>query len=201
VRDAENVSYDPDEGLSEDQLNEVDTLVDGRPVVAICGGRVSDVDAVRVRVGRARLRRHLGRHRRYGGVEQTLRGRPHRDVQRRPRRSAGPAPSEGLSRLRRRLEGGWRGRRGRCHQTDRPVQSRCAGRWPLHSARARYARPRRPHLGQSDPRRRGWRALPPRRRSSRARCRVRIRPATGWRRHRSRRRRDRGAPHARPPRR
>lgn len=37
VRDAENVSYDPDEGLSEDQLNEVDTLVDGRPVVAICG--------------------------------------------------------------------------------------------------------------------------------------------------------------------
>jgi len=31
------VSYDPDEGLSEDQLNEVDTLVDGRPVVAICG--------------------------------------------------------------------------------------------------------------------------------------------------------------------
>jgi len=65
VRDAENVSYDPDEGLSEDQLNEVDTLVDGRPVVAICG-EGSDVDAVRVRVGRARLRRHLGRHRRYG---------------------------------------------------------------------------------------------------------------------------------------
>jgi glyoxylase-like metal-dependent hydrolase (beta-lactamase superfamily II)/rhodanese-related sulfurtransferase len=37
VRDAENVPYDPDEGLSEDQLNEVNALVDGRPVVAICG--------------------------------------------------------------------------------------------------------------------------------------------------------------------
>ncbi|WP_225336062.1 MBL fold metallo-hydrolase [Halomicrobium urmianum] len=37
VRDAENVPYDPDEGLSEDQLNEVDELVDGQPVVAICG--------------------------------------------------------------------------------------------------------------------------------------------------------------------
>jgi len=37
VRDAENVPYDPDQGLSEDQLNEVNALVDGRPVVAICG--------------------------------------------------------------------------------------------------------------------------------------------------------------------
>mgnify|MGYP000330224365 CR=1 FL=1 len=37
VRDAENVPYDPDEGLSEDQLNEVNALADGRPVVAICG--------------------------------------------------------------------------------------------------------------------------------------------------------------------
>ena len=37
VRDAENVPYDPDEELSEDQLDEVDTLVDSQPVVAICG--------------------------------------------------------------------------------------------------------------------------------------------------------------------
>ena len=37
VRDAENVPYDPDQGLNEDQLNEVNALVDGRPVVAICG--------------------------------------------------------------------------------------------------------------------------------------------------------------------
>jgi glyoxylase-like metal-dependent hydrolase (beta-lactamase superfamily II)/rhodanese-related sulfurtransferase len=37
VRDAANVPYDPDEGLSEEQLNEVNALVDGRPVVAICG--------------------------------------------------------------------------------------------------------------------------------------------------------------------
>lgn len=37
VRDAENVPYDPAEGLSEDQLNEVNALVDGQPVVAICG--------------------------------------------------------------------------------------------------------------------------------------------------------------------
>jgi glyoxylase-like metal-dependent hydrolase (beta-lactamase superfamily II)/rhodanese-related sulfurtransferase len=37
VRDAENVPYDPDEGVSEDQLNEVNALVDGQPVVAICG--------------------------------------------------------------------------------------------------------------------------------------------------------------------
>jgi glyoxylase-like metal-dependent hydrolase (beta-lactamase superfamily II)/rhodanese-related sulfurtransferase len=37
VRDAENVPYDPDEGVSEDQLNEVNALIDGRPVVAICG--------------------------------------------------------------------------------------------------------------------------------------------------------------------
>jgi glyoxylase-like metal-dependent hydrolase (beta-lactamase superfamily II) len=37
VRDAANVPYDPDEGLSEAQLNEVNALVDGRPVVAICG--------------------------------------------------------------------------------------------------------------------------------------------------------------------
>ncbi len=37
VRDAENVPYDPDEGLGEDQLNDVDALVDGQPVVTICG--------------------------------------------------------------------------------------------------------------------------------------------------------------------
>jgi len=37
VREAENVPYDPDEGVSEDQLNEVNALVEGRPVVAICG--------------------------------------------------------------------------------------------------------------------------------------------------------------------
>jgi glyoxylase-like metal-dependent hydrolase (beta-lactamase superfamily II)/rhodanese-related sulfurtransferase len=37
VRDAENVPYDPDEGLSDEQLNEVNDLLDGRPVVAICG--------------------------------------------------------------------------------------------------------------------------------------------------------------------
>jgi len=37
VRDAENVPYDPDEGLSEAQLDEVNALVDGRPIVAICG--------------------------------------------------------------------------------------------------------------------------------------------------------------------
>ena len=37
VRDARNVPYDPAEGLSEEKLDEVDALVDGRPVVAICG--------------------------------------------------------------------------------------------------------------------------------------------------------------------
>ncbi|MDF9748160.1 MBL fold metallo-hydrolase [Natrinema salsiterrestre] len=37
VRDAENVPYDPDEGLSEGQLNEANALIDDRPVVAICG--------------------------------------------------------------------------------------------------------------------------------------------------------------------
>ncbi|WP_232700684.1 MBL fold metallo-hydrolase [Halobacterium wangiae] len=37
VRDAANVPYDPDEGLSEDQLDEVNALADARPVVAICG--------------------------------------------------------------------------------------------------------------------------------------------------------------------
>ncbi|AGN00813.1 beta-lactamase domain protein [Salinarchaeum sp. Harcht-Bsk1] len=37
VPDAANVPFDPDEGLSEDQLNQVNALVDGRPVVAICG--------------------------------------------------------------------------------------------------------------------------------------------------------------------
>jgi len=37
VRDAENVPYDPDEGLSDDQLNQVNALVEGQPVVAICG--------------------------------------------------------------------------------------------------------------------------------------------------------------------
>ncbi|WP_435345775.1 MBL fold metallo-hydrolase [Haloarchaeobius sp. HRN-SO-5] len=37
VRNAENVPYDPDQGLSEAQLNEVNALVDSRPVVAICG--------------------------------------------------------------------------------------------------------------------------------------------------------------------
>jgi glyoxylase-like metal-dependent hydrolase (beta-lactamase superfamily II)/rhodanese-related sulfurtransferase len=37
VPDAENVPYDPDEGLSDAQVNEVNALVDGRPVVVICG--------------------------------------------------------------------------------------------------------------------------------------------------------------------
>ena len=37
VRDAENVPYDPDEGVSEGDLDEVNAIVDGRPVVAICG--------------------------------------------------------------------------------------------------------------------------------------------------------------------
>ena len=37
VRNAANVPYDPDEGVSDDQLDEVNDLVDGRPVVAICG--------------------------------------------------------------------------------------------------------------------------------------------------------------------
>jgi glyoxylase-like metal-dependent hydrolase (beta-lactamase superfamily II)/rhodanese-related sulfurtransferase len=37
VRDAENVPYDPDEGVSEDQLDRVNALVDGGPIVAICG--------------------------------------------------------------------------------------------------------------------------------------------------------------------
>ncbi|QIO24480.1 MBL fold metallo-hydrolase [Haloarcula sp. JP-L23] len=37
VRDAENVPYDPDEGLSEDKLNGVNALDAGQPVVAICG--------------------------------------------------------------------------------------------------------------------------------------------------------------------
>jgi len=37
VRNASNVPYDPDEGVSDDQLDEVNDLVDGRPVVAICG--------------------------------------------------------------------------------------------------------------------------------------------------------------------
>jgi glyoxylase-like metal-dependent hydrolase (beta-lactamase superfamily II) len=37
VQGAENVPYDPDEGLSQAQLNAVNALVDGRPVVAICG--------------------------------------------------------------------------------------------------------------------------------------------------------------------
>ena len=37
VRDAENVPYDPEEGLSDDQLNQVNAMVDGRPVVTICG--------------------------------------------------------------------------------------------------------------------------------------------------------------------
>jgi len=48
VRDAENVSYDPDEGLSEDQLNEVDT--GRRPARRRDLREGSDVDAVRVRV-------------------------------------------------------------------------------------------------------------------------------------------------------
>ncbi|WP_158059480.1 MBL fold metallo-hydrolase [Halorussus halophilus] len=37
VQNAENVPYDPEEGLNEEQLNEVNALVQGRPVVAICG--------------------------------------------------------------------------------------------------------------------------------------------------------------------
>jgi len=37
VRDAENVPYDPQEGLSEDQVNEIDAVIEGRPVVVICG--------------------------------------------------------------------------------------------------------------------------------------------------------------------
>ena len=37
VRNAANVPYDPDEGVSDDQLDEVNDMVDGRPVVAICG--------------------------------------------------------------------------------------------------------------------------------------------------------------------
>jgi len=34
---AENVPYDPDDGLGEEQLQSVDQLTDGGPVVAICG--------------------------------------------------------------------------------------------------------------------------------------------------------------------
>ncbi|MFC7154926.1 rhodanese-like domain-containing protein [Halomarina halobia] len=37
VRGARNVPYDPREGVSEEQLDEVDALVDDRPVVTICG--------------------------------------------------------------------------------------------------------------------------------------------------------------------
>jgi glyoxylase-like metal-dependent hydrolase (beta-lactamase superfamily II) len=37
VRDAANVPYDPEEGLSEAQLDEVEATVDGKPVTAICG--------------------------------------------------------------------------------------------------------------------------------------------------------------------
>ncbi len=37
VQDAENVPYDPYEGLRDDQLNEVNALVDGGPLIAICG--------------------------------------------------------------------------------------------------------------------------------------------------------------------
>ncbi|AEN07162.1 MBL fold metallo-hydrolase [Halolamina sp.] len=37
VLDAKNVPYDPTKGLSENQLNEMTGLVEGRPVVAICG--------------------------------------------------------------------------------------------------------------------------------------------------------------------
>ncbi|MDS0261425.1 MBL fold metallo-hydrolase [Haloarcula sp. S1CR25-12] len=37
VRDAANVPYDPEEGMSEARLSEVNASVDGRPVVAICG--------------------------------------------------------------------------------------------------------------------------------------------------------------------
>ncbi|SFR50477.1 MBL fold metallo-hydrolase [Halogeometricum limi] len=37
VRDAMNVPYDPAEGLSETRWDEVSALVDGRPVVTICG--------------------------------------------------------------------------------------------------------------------------------------------------------------------
>jgi len=77
VRDAENVSYDPDEGI-ERGPTERGGHTGRQPARRRDLREGSDVDAVRVRVGRARLRRHLGRHRRYGGVEQTLRGRPHR---------------------------------------------------------------------------------------------------------------------------
>ncbi|MFD1514400.1 MULTISPECIES: MBL fold metallo-hydrolase [Halomarina] len=37
VPDANNVPYDPREGLSEDQLEEVDAMVESRPIVAMCG--------------------------------------------------------------------------------------------------------------------------------------------------------------------
>jgi len=37
VRDAANVPYDPDEGVSEEQLSEVNASVGDQPVVAICG--------------------------------------------------------------------------------------------------------------------------------------------------------------------
>ncbi|SFP85926.1 Rhodanese-like domain-containing protein [Halolamina pelagica] len=41
MRDAVNVPYDLDGGSSEEQLNGVNALVDGRPVVAICGSGIS----------------------------------------------------------------------------------------------------------------------------------------------------------------
>ena len=37
VRGAANVPYDPDEGLSDAQIDQVNALVNGRPLVAICG--------------------------------------------------------------------------------------------------------------------------------------------------------------------
>ena len=37
VQDAENIPYDPTEGMDENQLQKIDSVVDGRPIVAICG--------------------------------------------------------------------------------------------------------------------------------------------------------------------
>jgi glyoxylase-like metal-dependent hydrolase (beta-lactamase superfamily II)/rhodanese-related sulfurtransferase len=37
IQNAENIPYDPTEGVTENQLNRIQQMVDGRPVVAICG--------------------------------------------------------------------------------------------------------------------------------------------------------------------
>jgi glyoxylase-like metal-dependent hydrolase (beta-lactamase superfamily II) len=37
IQNAENIPYDPTEGVDEDQLAQVQEVVDGRPIVAICG--------------------------------------------------------------------------------------------------------------------------------------------------------------------